>query len=86
MVIRCANGNILNPAKMELFTIIEENDKYYVSGICRGSRYDIIYTDNRPEAENVMNYLYGAFQGGLQRAESIDYIKYLRNRKQRGRG
>ena len=86
MVIRCANGNILNPAKMELFTIIEENEKYFVSGICRGSRYDIIYTDNRPEAENIMYYLYRAFQGGLQRAESIDYTEYLWNRKPRGRG
>ena len=86
MVIRCANGNILNPAKMELFTIIEEDDKFFVSGICHGSRYDIIYTDNRPEADNIINYLYRAFQGGFQRAENIDYIEYLRNRKPRGRG
>ena len=83
MVIRCANGNILNPAKMELFTIIEEDDKFFVSGICHGSRYDIIYTDNRPEAENIISYLYRAFQGGFQRAENIDYIEYLRNRKPR---
>ena len=85
MVVRCANGNILNPSKMEMFTIIEENEYFYVSGIAHGNRYDIIYTNSRPEAESIMNYLYRAFSGGFQRAESIDYLEYLRNRKPKSR-
>ena len=85
MIIRCANGNIMNPSKMELFTIIEENKLFYVSGISHGQRYDIIYVDSRPEAESIMNYLYRVMQAGVQRAESIDYLEYLRNKKPRGR-
>ena len=85
MMIRCTNGDLLNPQKMELFTIIEDNGSFHVAGICRGNRYDLIYTNNRPEAEAILDDLFRTISVGFQRAESIDYIDYIRNRRGRGR-
>jgi len=83
MLIRCTNGDILNPQKMELFTIIENDGAFFISGICHGQRYDIIYTNNRSEAESILFDLYKRLSVGMQRAESIDFKEYLKNNRWR---
>ena len=81
MMIRCTNGNLINPQKMELFTIIEENNSFFVSAITGNSRYDLIYTNNRPEADAILDALFEALKPGFARNDSIDYIEYIKERK-----
>jgi len=78
MLLRSTNGNLINPSRMEMFTIIEENGLFYVSGIVGNNRYDLIYTNNRPEAEGILMDIYNEAEGGFARGRNIDFGRYIR--------
>jgi len=82
MIIRCSDGGIINPNKIEFYGLCDREDGITeLFALSANNRYVLYYSRDRKEMERHHNSLFNVLKNGIKNDVCIDFVQEIRNRR-----